>query len=107
MAPRSASEKVRPKKSYFSSACEYVKLLFTTLLKLLLHIFVVDFLNKFHFIIVLDCHSTHLNGRNDILKQSWLTFISSHDIFKKLDSIFLLHISFILVFFIVHSFHIS
>jgi hypothetical protein len=25
MAPRSASEKARPKKSYFSSACEYVK----------------------------------------------------------------------------------
>jgi hypothetical protein len=29
MAPRSASEKVRPKNSYFSSACEYVKLPFT------------------------------------------------------------------------------
>jgi hypothetical protein len=29
MAPRSASEKVRPKKSYFSSACEYVKLSFS------------------------------------------------------------------------------
>jgi hypothetical protein len=26
MAPRSASEKVRSKKSYFSSACEYLKL---------------------------------------------------------------------------------
>jgi hypothetical protein len=26
MAPWSASEEVRPKKSYFSSACEYVKL---------------------------------------------------------------------------------
>jgi hypothetical protein len=29
MAPRSASEKVRPKKSYFSSAWEYVKLPFS------------------------------------------------------------------------------
>jgi hypothetical protein len=29
MAPRSASEKVRPKKSYLSSACEYVKLPFS------------------------------------------------------------------------------
>jgi hypothetical protein len=29
MAPRSASEKVRPKKSYFSSASEYVKLPFS------------------------------------------------------------------------------
>jgi hypothetical protein len=29
MAPRSASEKVRPKKSYFTSACEYVKLPFS------------------------------------------------------------------------------
>jgi hypothetical protein len=29
MTPRSASEKVRPKKSYFSSACEYVKLPFS------------------------------------------------------------------------------
>jgi hypothetical protein len=29
MAPRSASETVRPKKSYFSSACEYVKLPFS------------------------------------------------------------------------------
>jgi hypothetical protein len=29
MAPCSASEKVRPKKSYFSSACEYVKLPFS------------------------------------------------------------------------------
>jgi hypothetical protein len=29
MAPRSASEKVRPKKIYFSSACEYVKLPFS------------------------------------------------------------------------------
>jgi hypothetical protein len=29
MAPLSASEKVRPKKSYFSSACEYVKLPFS------------------------------------------------------------------------------
>jgi hypothetical protein len=28
MTPRSASEKVRPKKSYFSPACEYVKLSF-------------------------------------------------------------------------------
>jgi hypothetical protein len=29
MAPRSASEKVGPKKSYFSTACEYVKLPFS------------------------------------------------------------------------------
>jgi hypothetical protein len=29
MAPRSESEKVRPKKSYFASACEYVKLPFS------------------------------------------------------------------------------
>jgi hypothetical protein len=29
MAPRPAFEKVRPKKSYFSSACEYVKLPFS------------------------------------------------------------------------------
>jgi hypothetical protein len=29
MAPRSASEKVRPKNSNFSSACEYVKLPFS------------------------------------------------------------------------------
>jgi hypothetical protein len=29
MAPRSESEKVRPKRSYFSSACEYVKLPFS------------------------------------------------------------------------------
>jgi hypothetical protein len=29
VAPRAASEKVRPKETYFSSACEYVKLPFS------------------------------------------------------------------------------
>jgi hypothetical protein len=52
MAPRPASEKVRPKKSYFSSACEYVKLPFSSrvpkksLIRLMLFNFFVCFILK-------------------------------------------------------------
>jgi hypothetical protein len=48
MVSRSASEKVRPKKSYFSSACEYVKLPFSlSVPKKMLHHFYYHFHYQF------------------------------------------------------------
>jgi hypothetical protein len=49
MAPRSASEKVRPKKSYFSSACEYVKLPFYNVIKTASQYFRCSFFEKIPF----------------------------------------------------------
>jgi hypothetical protein len=56
MAPQSASEKVRPKKSYFSSACVYVKLPFSlrVLIKIFLDIFYFKQSNSVYFIIIIN-----------------------------------------------------